>query len=228
MLMTCLCNGFPDVRLRCLLLLVSFSSSSSIIAFLVGVSCVCTLSQLLVFLAGHTTPWPLLMITPLTKTWQHYSAEFLPSCVGLTFPPLCLQLTSDEAKVYDTVIFDVNNDGTPMEQKLWPRHCVQNTWGAELHADLKVSCGDGPVQCLYFPFIVFHLQLTKVYISSISYQNCLKPNTPWLCVCPAGGGGRHSGVQGHRPRHGLLQRLLGQQQEVSHDSQRGAAEARRH
>ncbi|KAG0715057.1 Nicotinamidase [Chionoecetes opilio] len=41
-------------------------------------------------------------------------------------------------QVYDTAIFDVNNDDTPMEQKLWPRHCVQNSWGAELHEDLKV------------------------------------------------------------------------------------------
>ncbi|KAK7081509.1 hypothetical protein SK128_021369, partial [Halocaridina rubra] len=47
--------------------------------------------------------------------------------------------TSDEVQVYDTVIFDVKNDGTPMEQKLWPRHCVQNSWGAELHQDLKMS-----------------------------------------------------------------------------------------
>lgn len=49
-----------------------------------------------------------------------------------------MQLTTEETQVYDTVIFDVNNDDTPMEQKLWPRHCVQNTWGAELHEDLKV------------------------------------------------------------------------------------------
>jgi exosome complex component RRP4 len=35
----------------------------------------------------------------------------------------------------DTVVFE----GPPMtEQKLWPRHCVQQSWGAELHKDLKV------------------------------------------------------------------------------------------
>nr|XP_045599474.1 uncharacterized protein LOC123758803 [Procambarus clarkii]XP_045599475.1 uncharacterized protein LOC123758803 [Procambarus clarkii] len=49
------------------------------------------------------------------------------------------KITSDDAEVYDTVIFDVHRDGTPMEQKLWPRHCVQNTWGAELHEDLKIA-----------------------------------------------------------------------------------------
>lgn len=36
----------------------------------------------------------------------------------------------------DTVVFN----GPPIiEQKLWPTHCVQKTWGSELHPDLKVS-----------------------------------------------------------------------------------------
>lgn len=25
-----------------------------------------------------------------------------------------------------------------MKQRLWPRHCVQDSWGAELHKDLKI------------------------------------------------------------------------------------------
>ena len=38
--------------------------------------------------------------------------------------------------MYDTVVFE----GPPKtEQTLWPRHCVQESWGAELHKDLKVS-----------------------------------------------------------------------------------------
>lgn len=49
------------------------------------------------------------------------------------------KITCDEAQVYDTVIFDSLNDCKPTEQKLWPRHCVQNTWGAELHQDLKIA-----------------------------------------------------------------------------------------
>ncbi len=48
---------------------------------------------------------------------------------------LCVQVTADKAVSTDTVIFE----GPPMmEQKLWPKHCVQQTWGAELHPDLKV------------------------------------------------------------------------------------------
>ncbi|KAK7869347.1 hypothetical protein R5R35_012893 [Gryllus longicercus] len=43
--------------------------------------------------------------------------------------------SSEEAKVYDTVIFE---GPPPMKQRLWPRHCVQESWGAELHKNLKV------------------------------------------------------------------------------------------
>ncbi|XP_055319051.1 nicotinamidase-like isoform X2 [Sitodiplosis mosellana] len=44
-------------------------------------------------------------------------------------------LDAESAKVFDTVIFD----GTPpIRQRLWPRHCVQDSWGAELHKDLKI------------------------------------------------------------------------------------------
>lgn len=43
--------------------------------------------------------------------------------------------SAEEAGLYDTVVFE----GPPVySQKLWPAHCVQNTWGAELHPDIKV------------------------------------------------------------------------------------------
>ncbi len=46
-----------------------------------------------------------------------------------------LQVSAQNAQVYDTVVYE----GPPaMPQKLWPRHCVQDTWGAELQKDLKV------------------------------------------------------------------------------------------
>ncbi|KAI4458219.1 pyrazinamidase/nicotinamidase [Holotrichia oblita] len=42
--------------------------------------------------------------------------------------------TCETAQLYDEVIFT----GPPMKkQQLWPRHCVQNTSGAELHPDLR-------------------------------------------------------------------------------------------
>lgn len=40
---------------------------------------------------------------------------------------------STKVKVFDRVLFDEGR----MEQILWPRHCVQGSWGAELHPKLK-------------------------------------------------------------------------------------------
>ena len=47
-----------------------------------------------------------------------------------------LQISAENARKMDTVVFE----GPPLvEQKLWPKHCVQGTWGSELHKDLKVT-----------------------------------------------------------------------------------------
>lgn len=46
-----------------------------------------------------------------------------------------LKKLTTEAKLFDTVLFD--EDGR-IEQKMWPVHCVQNSWGAELHPKLTV------------------------------------------------------------------------------------------
>jgi len=42
-----------------------------------------------------------------------------------------------DAKVLDTVIFTAT-DGHPIEQRLWPEHCVQGSPGAELDPDLTI------------------------------------------------------------------------------------------
>ena len=43
--------------------------------------------------------------------------------------------SAERCSLYDTVTFE----GPPrMEQVLWPAHCVQESWGAQLHQDLKV------------------------------------------------------------------------------------------
>lgn len=47
------------------------------------------------------------------------------------------RISAESAKVFDTVIFD-GPSHVPREQRLWPKHCVQNSWGAKLHEDLKV------------------------------------------------------------------------------------------
>jgi len=43
---------------------------------------------------------------------------------------------TEKAEVYNKVIFDIN--GSRREQVLWPPHCIQGSWGAELHKDLIV------------------------------------------------------------------------------------------
>lgn len=48
------------------------------------------------------------------------------------------KISVNDAKVFDTVVF---NGTTPITQTLWPRHCVQNTWGSELHKDLNIVKG---------------------------------------------------------------------------------------
>ncbi|XP_043212015.1 nicotinamidase-like, partial [Amphibalanus amphitrite] len=45
---------------------------------------------------------------------------------------------AEEAKTCDKVVYD----GDPIkEQILWPPHCIQDSWGAELHPDLKIVDG---------------------------------------------------------------------------------------
>ena len=45
------------------------------------------------------------------------------------------KIKAEDAKAFDEVVYDGK---TLHEQVLWPDHCVPGTWGAELHADLKV------------------------------------------------------------------------------------------
>lgn len=52
-------------------------------------------------------------------------------------PAIQLKKLFTKAKLFDTVLFDEGR----MEQKLWPVHCVQNSWGAQLHPKLKVIPG---------------------------------------------------------------------------------------
>lgn len=52
------------------------------------------------------------------------------------------KVNAGDAKVFDTVMFaDAVRRTGCIEQTLWPAHCIQDTWGAELHKDLKVCDG---------------------------------------------------------------------------------------
>ncbi|MCL4135706.1 UNVERIFIED_CONTAM: hypothetical protein GTU68_021528, partial [Idotea baltica] len=49
--------------------------------------------------------------------------------------PSC-SVTHETASLFDVVTFQLED--RKQDQKMWPRHCVQDTWGAELHKDLKI------------------------------------------------------------------------------------------
>ena len=56
--------------------------------------------------------------------------------------PVGLHASEDPAHAADAGLFDVVTltapDGaSPMPQTLWPRHCVQDSWGAALHDELR-------------------------------------------------------------------------------------------
>ncbi|CAL4085364.1 unnamed protein product [Meganyctiphanes norvegica] len=103
------------------------------------------------------------------------------------------KVSVEDAQIMDTMIFDIKGDGTMTEQKMWPRHCVMNTWGAELHTDLKifeehlaVYKGSDPNTDSYSAFWdnnkVSHTNLketldkkavTDVYVCGIAYDVCV-------------------------------------------------------
>ncbi|XP_064487990.1 nicotinamidase-like [Ornithodoros turicata] len=52
------------------------------------------------------------------------------------------KVRAEEAKVMDVIRYVAPTlESGYYEQVLWPRHCVQGTWGAELHGDLVVKTG---------------------------------------------------------------------------------------
>jgi nicotinamidase-related amidase len=67
-------------------------------------------------------------------------ADFGNTWVILKFISEFLKIQDpSRVNVYDMVVFE----GPPKtEQKMWPAHCVQGTWGSELHKDLKVILTD--------------------------------------------------------------------------------------
>ena len=67
--------------------------------------------------------------------------------------------SAENAKVFDVVVYDK----TPLiDQVLWPRHCQIDSWGAELHKEVKVECLFLVTFCA-FPYTVY----TQSVISSL-------------------------------------------------------------
>ena len=76
--------------------------------------------------------------------------------------------------MHDTVVFE----GPPVtEQRLWPTHCVQGSWGAEIHTDLKVDQAFGTYQFL------FSKHFPNVWILDECFKyNYMYRNESMICI----------------------------------------------
>ncbi|XP_026668466.1 uncharacterized protein LOC108623959 isoform X2 [Ceratina calcarata] len=100
------------------------------------------------------------------------------------------KVTKANAKPFDKVIFADPH----LEQILWPKHCVMNTWGAELHKDLVIAVdskqvlkGTDPTIDAYSAFcdnsskgytelqaILQKLTVTHLYVGGLAYDVCVR------------------------------------------------------
>ncbi|XP_078033620.1 nicotinamidase [Augochlora pura] len=100
------------------------------------------------------------------------------------------KVSKKKAKVFDSVIFSEPR----MEQILWPKHCVMNTWGAQFHKDLVIVPGSEQVQKGTHPekdtYSVFaatdsdgvskleqklhKLGATQLFVCGLAYDVCVK------------------------------------------------------
>lgn len=56
----------------------------------------------------------------------------------------CSQVRKEKAKPFDNVIF-----AKPyLKQTLWPKHCLMDTWGSQLHQDLVIAPGSEQVRTI--------------------------------------------------------------------------------
>lgn len=98
------------------------------------------------------------------------------------------KITKKMAKPFDTVVFLKPH----LTQTLWPKHCVMNTWGAELHKDLlilpsseRIYKGQDPDKESYSAFenidgsseldkILSAFGTTHLYVCGLALDICVK------------------------------------------------------
>lgn len=86
-------------------------------------------------------------VVAISKDWHpHEHCSFHESVeAGASPAPLHPSQDAAAAKgaaVFDKVVLTAPDGAAPMEQTLWPRHCVQGTRGAELHEGLRTEADD--------------------------------------------------------------------------------------
>ncbi|KAG7199208.1 hypothetical protein KM043_018079 [Ampulex compressa] len=99
------------------------------------------------------------------------------------------KITKENAKPGDTVLFLE----PCVEQTLWPKHCVKNTWGSELHKDLIISPNSiqihkgvdpdiesysifsaGSASFLKASNVLSSIGATHLYVCGLAYDICVK------------------------------------------------------
>lgn len=93
--------------------------------------------------SGH--PWDAVVVSLDWHVENHCS--FYETVVVEGRSPAPFHESQDEADaksagVFATVTLQAPDGVNPMRQTLWPRHCVQDTWGAECHRDLELRDTD--------------------------------------------------------------------------------------
>lgn len=100
------------------------------------------------------------------------------------------KITKEKAKLFDTVLFLEPK----LEQRLWPVHCIINSWGSQLHERLfiapdskQVRKGQNPDMESYSAFydnnstdstelldILREYNVTDVYVCGLAYDICVR------------------------------------------------------
>ncbi|CAG0885221.1 unnamed protein product [Cyprideis torosa] len=134
-----------------------------------------------------TVPWNHVVYSLDWHPADHVS--FIDNVHMRDLHPSC-KVTAKDAVVYDTVVFA---GPPPMEQKLWPRHCVQKSWGSEIHEGVNIvegatfiHKGTNPEIDSYSAFWdnnklsetdlnqkLLERGITDVYCSGIAYDVCV-------------------------------------------------------
>ena len=94
----------------------------------------------------ETCPFDLICYSLDWHPSDHIS--FFENVANRPLDPSSAITDASRTKVGDTVVFT----GPPKtEQKLWPAHCIQESWGSEFHKDLIVSFNFNSIGTLLYP-----------------------------------------------------------------------------
>lgn len=72
-------------------------------------------------------------------------------------------MTKEKARLFDTVLFLEPK----LEQRLWPVHCIMNSWGSQLHERLFIAPNSQQVHFISIKMMIHYLIIKKLFNSSV-------------------------------------------------------------